>query len=182
MTSVAGLSGLSSMFSFDPSQMASRLISGGDQNGDSALSFSEFSALGNTTSSGSANASISSERMTNLFNTIDTDSDGSLTERELTEFGQKLSDAMESFMLQMQEQGMSAGGSQGGTSSQSSSYDALDTNKDGVVSMTERLAGSQSNQNTGDLASRFKSMTAQNNYQAVNSFASSASAALSLRV
>jgi hypothetical protein len=143
--------------SFDPSQAASRLLSRGDKDGDNALSFSEFVALddkasssSSATSSDSATSSINSERMTALFEAIDSDSDGSLSESELTEFGQKLSDAMSTFMLQMQEQtqfgdsgsgGSGAGGSS--ESSESSSYDPLDTNKDGVVSLMERVAGSQ---------------------------------------
>jgi Ca2+-binding EF-hand superfamily protein len=134
--------------SFDPSQATSRLLSRGDKDGDNALSFSEFVGLDDKAlSSGSATSSVSSERMTALFEAIDSDSDGKLSESELTDFGQQLSDAMSTFMLQMQEQaqfGNQGGADAGaGASSESTSYDLLDTNKDGVVSVMERVAGTQ---------------------------------------
>jgi hypothetical protein len=147
MTSSAGLSSLSSMLSFDPAQFASKLMSKGDTNGDSALSFSEFSALSGSSSASSTAASsacsTSSQGATNLFDAIDTDSDGALSETELTSFGQKLSDEASAFMLQVQEQGLFGGSGQGGGGSQSSSSDPMDTNKDGVVSAMERLAAMQ---------------------------------------
>lgn len=192
MSSIAGLSGLSSLLSFDASKIASQLISTGDTNGDAALSFSEFMTINGTTSSGTSSQSISSDRMTNLFNAIDTDSDGSLTASELEDFGEKLSNAMTAFMLSMQEQSQSNNeqATSGNGASQSKQYDPLDTNKDGIVSMMERLAGAQdSEQAQGDRrpapertefkATEFRSMLA-NSYQSASIAQRSSSPAVSL--
>lgn len=181
MTSVSGYS-LAALF--NPAQVSNQLISNGDQNGDSTLSFSEFSSIGTDTSSSTATDSSASQRMTDLFNAIDTDSDGALTKSELTEFGQKLSDAMTAVMLQVQEQSASGDTGQSSTgsgSSQSGTYDSLDTNKDGVVSIMERLAATQSNQANSDTSSQFKSTKALDSYQTTSSLTlSSATSALTL--
>lgn len=169
MTSVAG----STFASFNPAQIASQLMSKGDQNGDAAMSFLEFmklsensstetsSASASSTSSSSSSSSSSSQRMESLFDAIDTNSDNSVTEEELTEFGQNISDAMTAAMLQMQEQCANCG-----ASSQSSSNDSLDTNKDGIVSLMERLAARQGNQNGNQsLENQIRSLMALNSYQ-----------------
>lgn len=83
------------------------------------------------------------EKLTEFFNAADQDGDGSLSESEFT--------------TAFESSGASApppsspppaqGGGSGGSSSQSSEvYDALDTNKDGTVSLDELLASSESDE------------------------------------
>lgn len=154
---MTSISGLSSLFAFNPSQVASRMMSAGDTDKSGGLSFSEFSGLDKDST---ANAT-SSDRMSALFDAVDTNADGNVTETELTEFGQKISDAMSS-LLQAQEQ---SGGSGQGTTGGSSSYDPLDTNKDGVVSMMERLGAMGGTDQSSNSTDRLSFLKATGSYQ-----------------
>lgn len=165
------VSGSSFATSFNPAQIASQMMSKGDQNGDAAMSFLEFMNLAETGSAETGSTettsnATSSNKMESLFNAIDSNSDGSVTEGELTEFGQKISDAMTAVMLQAQQQC----GQGGGESSQSGTNDPLDTNKDGTVSMMERLAARFGNQDGNQsVDDQIKALMAQSGYQNGNS-------------
>lgn len=82
-----------------------------------------------------------------LFDSIDANGDGSIDEEELAAALQPPTDTATETdtTTDTTETTAAAGGS--GTSSSSDSYDALDINKDGVVSLEERMAGA-SQQNT----------------------------------
>lgn len=120
-----------------------------DANSDGSLSSSEFTALMDKMSaSGDANASGSSS---DKFASLDTDSDGKLTQSEF-DAGRP----------------SGAGGPQGAggpppgppptsSSSDSTTYDPLDTNKDGIVSAAEAAAG-QANGTTDTMQALLKAI------------------------
>lgn len=136
----------------NPKDMASRLMSKADSDGNGQVSLTEFTASAPTPQASSSSAS-SGPDLEKMFQEIDTDGDGSLTMSELTSHAQKMSDKMQPSLLSLQEE--SAGtstaappsGTGGGASASASSddsattYDALDTNQDGRVSLAEMLAG-----------------------------------------
>lgn len=114
-----------------------------DTDGDGSISETELQSLmdkmasdGNTSASGDATSA------SDMFAQLDTDGDGALSESEFAAGSQQPQD--------MQAMGgmpppPPPGGMGGASDSASSgSYDQLDTNQDGVVSMAERLAGGES--------------------------------------
>lgn len=114
-----------------------------DTDGDGSISETELQSLmdkmasdGNTSASGDATSA------SDMFAQLDTDGDGALSESEFAAGRQQPQD--------MQAMGgmpppPPPGGMGGASDSASSgSYDQLDTNQDGVVSMAERLAGGES--------------------------------------
>lgn len=107
-------------------------------------------AAGNGTD-GSASSSTSSSSSSDKFSQLDTDSDGSLSKVEF-EAGRPQGGNGPQAAGGMPPPGGAGGGS---ASSSSSTYDPLDTNEDGVVSVQERMAASSS---TDALESLFKSI------------------------
>ena len=118
-----------------------------DSDGDGAVSKTELQALLEAMSGGTASQTgVSSD---DAFAALDTDGDGSLTQAEF-DAGRPSGDGA-------QAGGMPPGGAGGprgaggpggaggaGGTSETTTYDPLDTNEDGVVSLTERLAGATS--------------------------------------
>ena len=118
-----------------------------DSDGDGAVSQTELQALLEAMSGGTASQTgVSSD---DAFAALDTDGDGSLTQAEF-DAGRPSGDGA-------QAGGMPPGGAGGprgaggpggaggaGDTSETTTYDPLDTNEDGVVSLTERLAGATS--------------------------------------
>lgn len=191
MTAVSGAACGATFAGFNASRAADQLMSKGDANTDGALSFDEFNALDQSSATQQAGGTVGAKGMSDLFKAIDTDSDGSLTKDELTSFGQKLSDRMRTAMFEAQAsaggQGASFGGTGSGAASSSSGSDPLDTNKDGVVSLMERLAaadGSNGSDASGPNSSnarigQFLSLLAASGYQNTNSATPSATSLFS---
>lgn len=116
-----------------------------DSDGDGAVSKTELQALLEAMSGGTASqAGVSSD---DVFSQLDADGDGSLTQAEF-DAGRPSGAAGEAGGGMQAMGGMPPppGGPGGASASANSTttYDALDTNKDGEVSLTERLAGSTS--------------------------------------
>jgi Ca2+-binding EF-hand superfamily protein len=117
-----------------------------DTNGDGSISKDELAAVLEKHAKDGQNGGPSVDEM---FSSMDSDGDGSVSESELTAFAEKAPSGPP-------PGGAPPPGGTGGTSSTSSSqtYDALDTNKDGVVSLSERLAaGKDSAAMSGNLSS-----------------------------
>jgi len=124
-----------------------------DSDGDGAVSQTELQALLEAMSGGTASQTgVSSD---DAFAALDTDSDGSLTQAEF-DAGRPSGDGAQASGMPPGGAG-GAGGPRGaggpggpggtggaGSTSETTTYDPLDTNEDGVVSLTERLAGATS--------------------------------------
>ena len=116
-----------------------------DSDGDGAVSKTELQALLEAMSGGTASqVGVSSD---DVFSQLDADGDGSLTQAEF-DAGRPSGATGEAGGGMQAMGGMPPppGGPGGASASADSTttYDALDTNKDGEVSLTERLAGSTS--------------------------------------
>lgn len=116
-----------------------------DSDGDGAVSKTELQALLEAMSGGAASQTgVSSD---DVFSQLDADGDGSLTQAEF-DAGRPSGAAGEAGGGMQAMGGMPPppGGPGGASASadNTTTYDALDTNEDGVVSLTERLAGSTS--------------------------------------
>lgn len=127
-----GISSISSNMSFDPTAMFKKL----DANSDGGISKEEF--LANI----KKQDGDTDEKLTRMFEETDTDGDGKITQAE-----------NEAAMKKMQQGGKPKGppptqgvgassksSSSGSASSTSTSYDVRDTDKDGEVSIQEKLA------------------------------------------
>lgn len=99
---------------------AAEMFSKMDTDSDGALSQAEFVAA--------RPSDVTEEMATNLYNSFDTDSTGSLSESEYTT------------AMNNAPPPPPPGAADTGSSTDSQSFSALDTNKDGVVSMDELLA------------------------------------------
>jgi len=115
-----------------------------DSDGDGAVSQTELQALLEAMSGGTASKTgVSSDQ---VFSQLDADGDGSLSEAEFDAGRPSGAEGEAGGMQAMGGMPPPPGGPGGaGGSSSAASYDPLDTNEDGVVSATERLAGSTSN-------------------------------------
>ncbi|MDC7676086.1 EF-hand domain-containing protein [Asticcacaulis machinosus] len=140
------------------SQMHSKLFSSIDADGDGKMTLEELESSQATsksgkTQSGATASSSATSSAADRFSVMDTDGDGSVTEEEgLAFFTSSMSSATMGSMLQAQEEGQGAGsrpsgpppagGGGGGQAPQT--FDELDTNQDGTVSLDEMLASSES--------------------------------------
>lgn len=127
------------------SQAGDDLFGKVDSDGDGAVSKTELQALLEAMSGGTASqVGVSSD---DVFSQLDADGDGSLTQAEF-DAGRPSGATGEAGGGMQAMGGMPPppGGPGGASASANSTttYDALDTNKDGEVSLTERLAGSTS--------------------------------------
>lgn len=130
-----------------------------DTDGDGSISKDELAAVLEKHAKDGQNSGPSVDEM---FSSMDSDGNGSVSQAELSTFAEKAPSGPSSGPPPGPPPGGAppAGGS-GATSSTSSSsssssqsYDALDTNKDGVVSLSERLAaGKDSAAMSGNLSS-----------------------------
>ena len=112
-----------------------------DSDGDGAVSKTELQALLEAMSGGTVSQTgVSSD---DAFAALDTDGDGSLTQTEFDAGRPPEGSAPPAGGMPPPPGGSrGAGGTQ--DASATTTYDALDTNEDGVVSLTERLAGATS--------------------------------------
>lgn len=133
-----------------PGQAGDDLFGKVDSDGDGAVSKTELQALLEAMSGGTASQTgVSSD---DAFAALDTDGDGSLTQAEF-DAGRPSGDGAQAGGMPPGGAGGTGGprgaggpgglGGAGGTS-ETTTYDPLDTNEDGVVSLTERLAGATS--------------------------------------
>jgi Ca2+-binding EF-hand superfamily protein len=122
-----GISSISSNMSFDPTEMFKKL----DKNSDGGVTKEEFLA-GIKKQDGDTD-----EKLAKMFEETDSDGDGIITEAE-----------NKSMMEKMQKQGpppppssskSSSASKSNSSSSSSTTYDVKDTNKDGKVSVQEKL-------------------------------------------
>ncbi|PJI96659.1 EF hand domain-containing protein [Acidovorax sp. 69] len=121
-----------------------------DSNGDSTVSKTELQALLEAMSGGTASQTgVSSDE---LFSQLDADGNGSLSQAEFDaarpsgtagEAASEVGGGMQA-MGGMPPPPGGPGGAGAASDSGSATYDPLDTNEDGVVSLTERLAGGRS--------------------------------------
>jgi Ca2+-binding EF-hand superfamily protein len=127
-----------------------------DTNGDGALSLDEFSAIGQNVQGGSNG--LGSDNIQSLFSAIDTDSDGKISKTEAKTAFDKLSTAMQSQLLQIQEQS-------GGGQSPKDVFASADTDGSGGLSLDEFKAAAAAHVPPGaqapdddTLTARFKAM------------------------
>lgn len=122
-----------------------------DTNGDGSISKDELAAVLEKHAKDGQNGGPSVDEM---FSSMDGDGDGSVSESELTAFAEKAPSGPPPGPPPGGSGSASASSSSSSSSSSSQSYDALDTNKDGVVSLSERLAaGKDSAAMSGNLSS-----------------------------
>lgn len=172
-----------------------------DSDGDGAVSKTELQALLEAMSGGTASQTgVSSD---DAFAALDTDSDGSLTQAEF-DAGRPSGDGAQASGTPPGGAG-GAGGPRGaggpggpggaggaGSTSETTTYDPLDTNEDGVVSLTERLAGTTSTTEQDAVTALFSAIDTDGDKtisesesktfidQLTNQFASAAAASSSL--
>jgi hypothetical protein len=154
-----------------PADVAGRIMSKSDEDKNGSVSSAEFAA-GLQAVPG---ISMTDNSISKLFGEIDADSDGELKQDELTSYLDKLTDSVRSAMLSAQE---NASGNDKGAKAQ----DPLDTNKDGLVSMTERLlgaiqpatSGTGKADETGSVLADMKSALVSRVYQAMTEKTSAA--------
>lgn len=112
-----------------------------DSDGDGSVSKTELQALLEAMSGGTASKTgVSSD---DAFAALDTDSDGSLSQAEF-DAGRPPGDGPQAGSMPPPPGGPEGAGGAQASSTSSTTYDPLDTNEDGVVSLTERLAGNSS--------------------------------------
>ncbi|MCB1987575.1 MAG: calcium-binding protein [Burkholderiaceae bacterium] len=122
-------------------QAGDDLFGNADSDGDGAVSKTELQALLEAMSGGTA--SQTGVRSDDAFAALDTDGDGSLTQAEFDAGRPPEGSAPPPGAMPPPPGGpRGAGGAQ--DASATTTYDPLDTNEDGVVSLTERLAGATS--------------------------------------
>ncbi len=124
---------------------AEEMMAETDSDGDGSISKEELAAvLEKHAKTGQGGPSVDE-----MFSTMDSDGDGSVSEAELTAFAEKAPSGPP-------PGGAAPSGASDETSSSSQSYDALDTNKDGIVSLSERLAA---NKDTASVSGNLSSGT-----------------------
>ncbi len=117
-----------------------------DSDGDGSVSQDELQGLLEKMSGGTA--SKTGTRSDELFAKLDTDGDGQLSQAEFDAGrpSEQASGTAGGGMPPPPPGGPGGPGGAGGAQSSSTTYDPLDTNEDGTVSLAERLAGSSSAQ------------------------------------
>lgn len=133
---------------------ADQMLAETDSNGDGTITKDELSALISSRSQdGQGGPSVDE-----MFSTMDENGDGSVSKEELSSFASKAPSGPPPGPPPGGAQGPQGAGGASASSqtSSSSSTDPLDTNKDGVVSLAERMAAatqSGASSTTGNLAS-----------------------------
>jgi Ca2+-binding EF-hand superfamily protein len=116
----------------DFSAVKEKMFQKADANGDKAVSFEEFQSAGKNMPIGKmGDASKAKE----AFGKIDSDGNGSLSQDEMSAFGDKMSSQMQGMMLGMQamlsSMGQGMGGKMGGASQQSELMQAINAYRQG---------------------------------------------------
>lgn len=138
------------------------LFSKVDSDGSGGVSNDELQALFDKMASDGGVSKTSDSTASDLFNQLDTDGDGALTQTEFDAGrpqGPKGSQGMQGAGGMPPPPGGGGGpaGAGGSSASSSTTYDPLDTNQDGTVSLAERLAD---NNKTDPVQALFKAMDA----------------------
>lgn len=141
---------IGSMSASAMSQMHAKMFSKIDANSDGGITLEEMTASASEKTKGRGGTEDSA-KIAERFARMDSNSDGSVSEEEgLSFFQSQMSSQTMSGMLQAQEGGLDRpmgpppGGAAGGGGQKPMSFDALDTNQDGSVSLDEMLASSDS--------------------------------------
>lgn len=142
---------IGSMSASAMSQMHAKMFSKIDANSDGGITLEEMTASASEKTKGKGGTEDSA-KIAERFAAMDTNSDGSVSEEEgLSFFQSQMSSQTMSGMLQAQEGGQGRpmgpppGGAAGGNGGQKpATFDELDTNQDGSVSLDEMLASSES--------------------------------------
>lgn len=142
---------------------AEEMMAETDTDGDGSISKDELAAVLEKHAKDGQNGGPSVDEM---FSSMDSDGDGSVSQAELSAFAEKAPSGPSSGPSSGPPPGPPPGGappagggaeassSSSSSTSSSQTYDALDTNKDGVVSLSERLAaGKDSAAMSGNLSS-----------------------------
>ncbi|MES2208184.1 MAG: EF-hand domain-containing protein [Pseudomonadota bacterium] len=146
-----------------PSELVDKVFAQLDTNAKGYLDKADIQTAYNNVTSASANTDTASSKTDALFEALDNNNDGQITKQEMKDTLQKFSDQLDNQFNEMRTSGPSnearpaggpppggGGGKPGGTeesaSTSSSAFDPADTNQDGKVSETERLAYQQSQQ------------------------------------
>ncbi|BBF81855.1 putative calcium binding protein [Asticcacaulis excentricus] len=132
------------------SQMHAKMFSKIDANSDGGITLEEMTASASEKTKGKGGTEDSA-KIAERFASMDSNSDGSVSEEEgLSFFQSQMSSQTMSGMLQAQEGGWDRpmgpppGGAAGGGGQKPATFDELDTNQDGSVSLDEMLASSES--------------------------------------
>lgn len=146
---------IGSMSASAMSQMHAKMFSKIDANSDGGITLEEMTTSA-TEKSKAKGVSEDSSKIAERFASMDTNGDGSVTEEEgLSFFQSQMSSETMGGMLQAQEAGQGqgqpmgpppSGGAGGGGGQQPATFDELDTNQDGTVSLDEMLASSESDE------------------------------------
>lgn len=154
------------------------LFSKVDTDGSGGVSQTELQTLmakmASDSGSGSTTATSDTTASSDLFAKLDADSDGSLSESEF-DAGRPQNNSATQTSHQAQGAGgppppsgpPPAGGAGGSSSTSSTTYDPLDTNEDGTVSLKERMAASSTS--TDPLQALFKAIDTDGDSKISNS-------------
>lgn len=143
---------IGSMSASAMSQMHAKMFSKIDANSDGGITLEEMTASASEKTKGKGGTEDSA-KIAERFASMDSNSDGSVSEEEgLSFFQSQMSSQTMSGMLQAQEGGQGRpmgpppGGAAGGGGQKPATFDELDTNQDGSVSLDEMLASSESDE------------------------------------
>jgi Ca2+-binding EF-hand superfamily protein len=130
----------------DFSAVKEKMFQKADANGDKAVSFEEFQSAGKNMPIGKmGDASKAKE----AFGKIDSDGNGSLSQDEMSAFGDKMSSQMQGMMLGMQamlsSMGQGMGGKMGGSPDINAMFGKADSDKSGSISRAEFDKAGQGN-------------------------------------
>ncbi len=141
---------IGSMSASAMSQMHAKMFSKIDANSDGGITLEEMTASASEKTKGKGGTEDSA-KIAERFASMDSNSDGSVSEEEgLSFFQSQMSSQTMGGMLQAQEGGQDRpmgpppGGAAGGGGQKPATFDELDTNQDGSVSLDEMLASSKS--------------------------------------
>jgi Ca2+-binding EF-hand superfamily protein len=158
MGTISSVSGSSDGWAQMRSQIQAKLFAKADANNSGGVDKTELNSLFNDIAT-QAGSTVSSAQTDKLFSSMDSNGDGSLSSNELAQGMQALMQPP-STMDFAQSRGAGDGKPEGGgapppppppagaaagassSASSSTTYDPLDTNQDGTVSLAERMAGS----------------------------------------
>lgn len=143
---------IGSMSASAMSQMHAKMFSKIDANSDGGITLEEMTASASEKTKGKGGIEDSA-KIAERFASMDSNSDGSVSDEEgLSFFQSQMSSQTMSGMLQAQEGGQDRpmgpppGGAAGGGGQKPATFDELDTNQDGSVSLDEMLASSESDE------------------------------------
>jgi len=172
--STSGVSSASQKGKPDFEKMAQELLSSLDTDKSGSIDKAEFSAAAQALASSSSSSTTGSSSATDIFSTLDTNSDGSMSTEELVASLKNMKPPEGKGDMPPPPGGMpppppSDSSSTSESSSSSDIIDAMDTNKDGTVSIDELLAAlGDSKTDSSNTSSKTDSTTASSTSQTEN--------------